>query len=179
MKLLLVRHGETIENQKGIMQGHLPGKLSTKGIEEAEKLAQKLKNEKIAAIFSSDLTRAKETTQTIARFHPKTPVFFVTELREADAGSLTGKSGKNIDWVNRPKELESRESMRERARKIIQQALQQFPHETVLFIGHNGISKALITIIQQEPATHMEKIPNIPTGTVSTFEIQKKPIELK
>jgi len=28
MKLIIVRHGETEENKKGILQGHLPGKLT-------------------------------------------------------------------------------------------------------------------------------------------------------
>jgi len=44
MKLILTRHGETIENQKGIMQGHLPGHLSKQGVEQAKKLALRLKH---------------------------------------------------------------------------------------------------------------------------------------
>ena len=48
MKLILTRHGETELNLKGIMQGHLPGKLTKNGINQAEKLALRLKNEKIA-----------------------------------------------------------------------------------------------------------------------------------
>ena len=39
MRLILTRHGETEENATGIRQGHLPGKLSEKGIEQAKKLA--------------------------------------------------------------------------------------------------------------------------------------------
>ena len=46
MRLLITRHGETIENKAGILQGHTEGTLSGLGIEQAEKLASRLKNEK-------------------------------------------------------------------------------------------------------------------------------------
>jgi len=45
MKLIITRHGETEENTKGIIMGHLPGKLTPLGIEQAKKVAQRLKNE--------------------------------------------------------------------------------------------------------------------------------------
>ena len=61
MKLIIVRHGETVGNATEIIEGHLPGKLSQKGIEQAKKLASRLKDEPIDHIFCSDLTRAIET----------------------------------------------------------------------------------------------------------------------
>ena len=66
MKLIIVRHGETIENQAKILQGHLPGTLSNKGIEQAKTIALNLKQEKIAAIYSSDLARAADTAHSPA-----------------------------------------------------------------------------------------------------------------
>ena len=47
MKLILVRHGETEANVARIMQGCSPGVLSKLGKEQAKKLADRLKNEKI------------------------------------------------------------------------------------------------------------------------------------
>ena len=47
MRLIITRHGETEENKAGIMQGHLPGVLSELGKEQAEKLAERFKNDKI------------------------------------------------------------------------------------------------------------------------------------
>ena len=46
MNLIITRHGETKENKLGIIQGHLPGKLSRKGIKQVKKVALRLKNEK-------------------------------------------------------------------------------------------------------------------------------------
>ena len=45
MKLILVRHGETEENKLKIFQGHTHGVLSSTGIEQAKKLAFRLKDE--------------------------------------------------------------------------------------------------------------------------------------
>ena len=47
MRLILTRHGETEENVADIIQGHLPGKLSEKGIAQVKKVAKRLKDEKI------------------------------------------------------------------------------------------------------------------------------------
>ena len=82
MKIIITRHGETIENQEGIIQGHLPGTLSSKGLEQAEKLAERLKKEKLDYIFSSDLARSADTTKIISRYHKEVPVEFRRELKE-------------------------------------------------------------------------------------------------
>lgn len=87
MKLIITRHGETEENKSGIFQGHLPGKLSPLGIEQAKKLALRLKDENIDFIYSSDLIRSSDTAKEIAKFYPNTPIKFVKELRETFGGT--------------------------------------------------------------------------------------------
>ena len=73
MKLIITRHGETIENAKRICQGHLGGNLSKKGKLQAKKLAERLKNEKLDVIYSSDLKRTKDTTKEIKKYHRNIP----------------------------------------------------------------------------------------------------------
>jgi probable phosphoglycerate mutase len=90
MKIILTRHGETIENRMGIAQGHLPGKLTEKGIGQAKKLALRLKDEKFDAIYSSDLARAADTAKEIIKFHPNVNAHFVKELRERNIGEFEG-----------------------------------------------------------------------------------------
>ncbi len=72
-KIILVRHGESIANAKGISQGNrnkwMDTSLTKKGKEQAKKLAERLKEEKIEVIYSSDLKRAKETAEEINKFH--------------------------------------------------------------------------------------------------------------
>ena len=68
MRIILTRHGETEENKKGIMQGHMPGNLSVEGINQAKKLGLRLKDENVSAVYSSDLKRAVDTTNIILSF---------------------------------------------------------------------------------------------------------------
>ena len=60
MKIIIVRHGETVGNNLGITQGQNHGKLSKLGLKQVEKLANYLKNEKIDSVYCSDLNRCKE-----------------------------------------------------------------------------------------------------------------------
>lgn len=73
IELILTRHGETLENQQHILQGQLPGTLSPSGIEQARKLAEKLKNERVEAVLCSDLARSRETAEVIASSHELEP----------------------------------------------------------------------------------------------------------
>ena len=61
--LLLTRHGETIENQRYVLQGQLPGTLSPLGKEQAVVLAEQLKQEPLDVIVCSDLARSYDTAK--------------------------------------------------------------------------------------------------------------------
>ncbi len=173
MKLILTRHGETEENIKGIIQGHLPGRLSKKGIEQAKKVAQRLKHEKIDAIYSSDLKRAADTTKEIAKYHPNIPLIFTEELRERNHGSLTGQKKKNIDWKKYTPDGETPETMKLRLKKIIDDAYSEYPDGTVLFVGHGTMSRMILTIIENNPIEEWESQIGLKNTSVSIFEIKE------
>jgi len=151
MKLILTRHGETDGNKNKIHEGNrLHGKLSKKGKEQAKKLSERLKHEKINAIFSSDLRRAKQTLKEIAKYHKGIPIKFLKELREIDVGSFTGKKYSETDWNNPPKNRETYESVQKRAKKAIDKIYKKYPLGTVLFVAHSFLNKVLITIILEK-----------------------------
>lgn len=172
MKLILTRHGETIENQQDILQGHLPGKLSKTGIQQTKKLALRLKNEKIDHIYSSDLSRAADTAKEIAKYHPNTPIHFVQELREENCGSLTGKKHEEVDWNNIPNDVEALKSMQKRVKKLLDKVYKKYPSGTVLFVGHGKINKVLITVILNKPPEYVKEIHQSNTA-ISIFEIKE------
>ncbi|MBU0667447.1 MAG: histidine phosphatase family protein [Nanoarchaeota archaeon] len=173
MKLIITRHGETLENINGICQGHLPGTLSENGKLQAKKLALRFKDEKIDAIFSSDLARSSDTAKEIAKFHPEAKLEFVYELRECDHGSKnTGKHFSQIDWNSRDG-MESRESMRVRSKKIIDRAYRMYPDGFVVFVGHNGVNRALISVIMDLPEAFMARFGPFLNTSVSVFEIKE------
>ena len=69
-RLLLVRHGETVDNVNRIMQGQTQGRLTLNGIEQARELGRQLRCEHIDVFLSSDLARAVETLRIIVEERP-------------------------------------------------------------------------------------------------------------
>jgi len=90
MKIFFVRHGKDDENFRG---GWSNLGLVPEGMEQAKQLATYLKekNEEydIKKIIASDLPRAKETAEILAK-ELDLPVTTEVELREADNGDLAG-----------------------------------------------------------------------------------------
>ena len=140
MKIYLVRHGETIENKTGIHQGQaLQGTLSEKGINQAIKVADRLKVEKFDVIFSSDLGRASNTAREIAKHHSDTPIHFVKELRERYTGEIGGKRKEEIDYNNFPKDAETDTDLQKRGKAFIDEIYQEYKDKIVLLVGHGTI----------------------------------------
>lgn len=91
--LILVRHGESIWNKKGIWTGLTDVSLSQKGIKESKDAAFKLTNTKIDMAYTSVLKRAKESLDIIKKTLniPNLPVIENEALNERDYGIFTGK----------------------------------------------------------------------------------------
>jgi len=60
-ELTVVRHGESNWNTEGRQQGHLDSGLSERGRTQAQAIAARLRGQHYAAVYTSDLGRAKET----------------------------------------------------------------------------------------------------------------------
>jgi len=96
--LLLVRHGETDWNADGRLQGQTDRPLSDFGRRQARRLADELADEELEAIYSSDLTRARETAE-IVGLRLGLPVVLDPDLREKDWGTWEGLTGVERDRV--------------------------------------------------------------------------------
>lgn len=66
-RVLLVRHGESRGNAERRFGGHTPTPLSELGHRQAEATARALASENLTAIYSSDLLRAIQTAEPLAR----------------------------------------------------------------------------------------------------------------
>ncbi len=66
-RVLLVRHGQSQGNAEGRFGGHTATPLSARGRRQAAATARALFEEKVTAIYSSDLSRAVETAMPLAR----------------------------------------------------------------------------------------------------------------
>ncbi len=148
MRLILVRHGETEDNVARITQGHRPGKLTKKGIEQAEKLALRLKDEKIDKIFVSDLKRCVDTAAAIIKFHPKAEVTYEPAIREQSFGIFEGKPygtmGENANKIGakkyqyKPEGGESMEELTKRVTTFLHKLIHQEKDKTILIVSHGG-----------------------------------------
>src|SRR6185295_17267686 len=56
-EVLLIRHGETLWNQQGRMQGQNDSPLTPLGLEQARQLGRRLKDVTFTTLYSSDLGR--------------------------------------------------------------------------------------------------------------------------
>jgi broad specificity phosphatase PhoE len=173
MRLILTRHGETEENIKGIIQGHMPGKLSEEGLIQAKKLAKRLKTSKIDAIYSSDLARASKTAKEIKKYHPKAELILTKDLRERDQGSLSGKNKKEIDWVSHVHDGESPKNMYKRIKRIIIRAYSDYPNGDVVFVAHGAIGRMIINTILNRPIKEWESTESLKNTSISIFEIKE------
>ncbi len=54
-QIIIVRHGQTEWNIRGIRQGYLDSPLTDRGLAQAKALGQRLAREKFTALYSSDL----------------------------------------------------------------------------------------------------------------------------
>ena len=63
--ILLARHGETVSNKERRFQGQLDVPLNDTGREQARALAERLREEPLAALYASPLSRARETAEIV------------------------------------------------------------------------------------------------------------------
>ena len=173
MKLIITRHGKTIENQNEICQGQTGGNLSEEGIEQIRKLGKRLRNEVIHVIYSSDLKRTVDTTREILKYQQEVEVLYDKRLRERYLGKLQGcKFPDNWDWNNLPKYVETDEDMYIRAKEIINEIYQKNKNKTVLIVAHGGLNLALFSVIFNKGSASFSEFNESKNTSVSIFEMK-------
>jgi len=88
-RLVLVRHGASELSEGDRYCGRTDAPLSRAGAEQAERTAQHLATERIAACYASPLQRARRTAEIVAAAH-KLPIIPEPDLREIDHGHWEG-----------------------------------------------------------------------------------------
>src|SRR5262245_25338062 len=155
MKLYVVRHGQTEENASGIVQGHNHGTLSALGIEQSRLLALRLREVQFDAIFTSDLRRAVQTTQSIAQFQ-RCEIEQTVLLRERNGGIFQGRSLAELGLAEEqsglskaeftPTNGESYRDLQARAGLFLNRAKDQHQHQTLLAVSHGRLIRMLLSL---------------------------------
>ena len=166
--LILVRHGETVDNVNHIMQGQTQGQLTAQGLLQAHRLAESLRSEPIDVFVSSDLKRSVDTCRVVAEAHGK-DVVTTPLLRERDWGSFTGRYIPSLKGETWPDDIESLEALKHRARRFMQYITDNYPGLTVLAVGHGIINKAIQAVYYDKP---MNEIPRMENAEVRRLELE-------
>jgi probable phosphoglycerate mutase len=159
-RILAIRHGETAWNVDTRIQGQLDIGLNPTGHWQAQRVGLALAHEPVAAIYSSDLSRAFETAQAIARAnaaHAARSVTPHTGLRERHFGHLQGQTWEQIEtgwpqdaklWRGRdphwsPEGGESLTVLRERIARCVHELASQHLGEQIVLVAHGGVMDVL------------------------------------
>ena len=166
-KIYLVRHGETVDNARQIMQGQTQGCLNEKGREQARQVAQRLADEPIDAIVASDLRRAIQTAEYISAVHGL-PVKTTPLLRERDWGGFTGRFIPELKGETWPDDIESEEALLLRARAFLLYITTTYPGKRVVAVGHGIINKAVLAVYARCPMREVQRMMNAEVRILTT-----------
>lgn len=193
-EVLVIRHGQTNWNIEKRLQGHCDVPLNEKGIEQALLLADTLKEEKVDAIYSSDLSRAYKTAEEIAKYH-QLPVHQDARLRERSYGAFEGLSREEVKtrypeshalWYAAdpdhvfPPGNQPAESMRNFHNRVIDALCDIASHhvgQKIVVVAHFGIIEAAYRVVNNIPIDVRSRVPVLNTS-INRFLIGKDHIEL-
>ena len=152
--ILLARHGETDWNAVGRWQGHTDRSLTERGRRQAAELADRLANVEIDAVYSSDLLRAVETAEPVAK-RLGLPLQALPELREVDVGTWAGLTRDEVaerfpegfrrwsEWQTGWEDGETYDEMGERVVGAILRLAGEQEGGRILVVSHGGAIRAL------------------------------------
>ncbi len=170
-RLLLVRHGTTEFNSTRRFAGYSDVEMSQAGYQQVEKLRDRLANEKIDAIYSSDLRRALVTAEVISSRH-KADIIPCPELREINYGDCEGLTFEEIgrlyshvaeSCINFTLELkfpggESFTEFIERTTKFVNRLENHASSQTILIVTHSGPLRVLVNYLLGIDPSHWWQI---------------------
>lgn len=156
-RLFIIRHGETAWNADGRIQGHTDVALTEAGVEQAWLAAERLRTEKIDAVYSSDLKRASGTGEAIALIH-RVPITTTPLLREANLGEWQGLTLKEAaerypdehaaymkdSVANRPPGAERLEDVIARCRRFLDNIQERHPTGNIAVACHGGSVRGIL-----------------------------------
>lgn len=192
VKILFLRHAESVANKSRIFSGQTDVPLTEFGLIQAEKVADYIiNNYKIDAVYSSDLTRVKQTVlPTVNRLGLK--VNYNKKLREIDVGAWGGVS---IDEISiRDAETfnryiagdstvhlggaESFEDLKKRALEIFNEIVRNNDGKTVLVATHGGVIRTLCRVWLNLSVVQMQKNHSITNASITEVNIKGDKVEI-
>lgn len=182
MIIYLVRHGETLWNKEGRLQGSLDSHLSRTGAEQAEKCASFLLQKKIEHIYCSPTKRSLDTLVPLLA-QENVPVSKVDGLMECSFGELEGKTYKEAELLypgftkklrNDPQSLqvknaETMESFFQRINQTFFSIISQAKYNAICIVTHGGVISLIVRLLGYNPRNGHIKMFPIHNGSITTL----------
>lgn len=159
MKVFLMRHTQSIGNEKKLLDSILDYGLSEKGKMQANNLVGVLEKYNFDLIIVSPLKRTRETIKPFLQKH-KIKLIVSDLTLERDGGVFIGKSQdaikefcekNNLDRVSfEPEKGESILDVFERARKFVKYLKENYRNENILIVGHKNFLRCLEIAITEK-----------------------------
>ena len=182
MKLIIIRHAQSIGNLEGRWQGHKEFSLSEKGIQQAKKLHNSFVTNNFCPdyIYSSPLSR---TLLTAEISFPDNRIIKIPDLIERDIGVFSGKTSSEIkeqfpelaEQFSKHQDLslipetENQYDLRKRANNVINFLIKGHNQsDNIVVFSHGGIMRYLIAVILGTNRIWKVKISNT---SIFEFEI--------
>jgi alpha-ribazole phosphatase len=172
-ELWIVRHGQTDWNVEGRYQGQADQPLNAVGLAQAQTAAAQLCDKRFAAVYSSDLQRARVTAEIIAA-ELGLPVQVDRRLREVNQGEWEGMLTTDIqqryaaEWAARQQDRlhtappggESLAQVAARVLEGVQDIAQRHPEQRILIVSHGLTLGVVLCAAAGAPLTEaFQRIP--------------------
>jgi probable phosphoglycerate mutase len=182
-RLCIVRHGETAWNAEHRVQGQLDVPLNAIGQAQAQAAAKILSQEKFDAIYSSDLTRARQTADPVASFHSM-EIRLDKDLRERHYGIFERLTYAEVK-VRYPEDYarfdardpeyafrtgESLKDFSARSIAIVSKLAHAHPGQSIVVFTHGGVLDMLYRHITGFPLSAERKF-GIPNAGLNRIEM--------
>lgn len=148
MTLYLIRHGKTLWNEKGLLQGKSDIPLNEEGKVKALELKDYFIDKNIDLCFSSPLDRAYTTAKII---FPNLNIIKNKKIVERDLGQFEGKSHTEYHfhdfWDYKANSnyggVEPVQSLFERSKQFLEELTNNYPNKNIVVVSHGAFLKAL------------------------------------
>lgn len=171
LTLTLTRHGQTVENVEGILQGQTAGHLTAAGIAQTKMLRSQLKAADYDLVLCSDLERTRVCAEIINK-KMKLPLVTTPLLRERDWGEYTGRKIRSITTPPSqfPPSIENAEQLAARAHQFVVYLFDHYDGQRLLCMGHGYFNRCIQALIEQKTVHDTPRWENV---ELRTFTIDR------
>jgi broad specificity phosphatase PhoE len=184
-KLLLVRHGESVWNVEGRIQGQADGPLSAAGALQALALARALRERDLAAVYSSPLLRALQTARAICQPHGL-ELIDEPAFQEINLGAWQGRTGVELEadpeagypaWRRSPRMVtppggETLDQATARAAEAVRTAATAHPGAMIAVVTHSIVGRLILCSLLEARLDLVSRL-KLKKASISTIRLHE------